>query len=570
MQNPTFQASNKRGLVQRMLSDGADTFAKKVRWVKKHIPFIERPEGFVAWATRGEKRPRRNPVRLKGGEETLAFARAVADAYAAAPLYDQEAIPSYEALAKSLEKTFKQLQSKVDVRFVEGQPYSNEKEMADAVKKTGILYISTDFNEHPFFTPEQNLKFRAVHDWYTHIATGSEFSQRGEIKAYNNQAKVTPRAALPALFTEVVGQAMYATVHGDFPEQKVAILKGFDYYNVGEGPAAPKKAGMSKNPASKSKAAHLRSLIAQAEAQGVATAAGRKKFSAMKARLEKMQQLDLGTMKTQIVLQKGQHLSKTEFRSALTPLFKKLGLTPSLAVEYTQDVLRNDDAIEKVGSGAVLVVRSVKGKEIADLLREKGWLTRNPAAATHVKRGAEHLEAAEELFFSGSKSARGPAANMRRADMIAALEHAAMGKQDLMDGGDKARVIEANGIIEAVSERLQLAPARKSSKGRRNPSSYADYTNNELRREIQSLKDYIKAGPPYDSPRNRSELDAAIEEAKSRGFAAAPLISKNPKAPVNKGHKYMVKNAKGVAVYLTTTLAEARKVVPKGGCIEKL
>jgi hypothetical protein len=39
---------------------------------------------------------------------------------------------------------------------------------------------------------------------------------------------------------------------------------------------------------------------------------------------------------------------------------------------------------------------------------------------------------------------------------------------------------------------------------------------------------------------------------------------------VNKGHKYMVKNAKGVAVYLTTTLAEARKVVPKGGCIEKL
>ena len=380
MQNPTFQASNKRGLVQRMLSDGADTFAKKVRWVKKHIPFIERPEGFVAWATRGEKRPRRNPVRLKGGEETLAFARAVADAYAAAPLYDQEAIPSYEALAKSIEKTFKQLQSKVDVRFVEGQPYSNEKEMADAVKKTGILYISTDFNEHPFFTPEQNLKFRAVHDWYTHIATGSEFSQRGEIKAYNNQAKVTPRAALPALFTEVVGQAMYATVHGDFPEQKVAILKGFDYYNVGEGPAAPKKASM-KTPAKKAP--------------------------------------------------------------------KK---------------------------------------------------SRNPTAATHVKRGAEHLEAAEELFFSGSKSARGPAANMRRADMIAALEHAAMGKQDLMDGGDKARVIEANGIIEAVSERLQLAPARK-----------------------------------------------------------------NPK-----GHNYMVKNAKGVAVYLTTTLAEARKVVPKGGCIEKL
>ena len=240
MNNPAFSAKTKKALVRRMVQDGATTFAKKVAWVKKHIPFIESPEGFVAWAVAGERR-KRNPVRLKGGAETLAFARAVADAYEAAPLFDEAAIPSYEALAKSLEKTYKQILSKVRVEFVEGQPYADEKEMSDAVKKSGVLYISTDFNVHPFFTPEQNLKFRAVHDWYTHIATGSEFSQRGEIKSYNAQAKVTPRAALPALFTEVVGQAMYATFHGNFPEQKVAILKGFDYYNVGEGPAAPKK-----------------------------------------------------------------------------------------------------------------------------------------------------------------------------------------------------------------------------------------------------------------------------------------------------------------------------------------
>ncbi len=181
----------------------------------------------------------KNPVRVKGGRESWEYAKAVADAYAAAPMYDKKAEPAYRALAQSIEKIFKQILSKVDVEFVAGQPYADDKELSEQVKKTGILYISTDFNEHPFFNAEQNLKFRAVHDWFSHIATGAEFSQRGELKAYNAQAKLTPQAALPALFTEVVGQAAYATTYGDFPPQKVAILPGFDYVNVGLGPAAP-------------------------------------------------------------------------------------------------------------------------------------------------------------------------------------------------------------------------------------------------------------------------------------------------------------------------------------------
>jgi hypothetical protein len=36
------------------------------------------------------------------------------------------------------------------------------------------------------------------------------------------------------LFTEVVGQACYNTVVGDFPPQKAAILHGFDYRRVGQ------------------------------------------------------------------------------------------------------------------------------------------------------------------------------------------------------------------------------------------------------------------------------------------------------------------------------------------------
>ena len=35
------------------------------------------------------------------------------------------------------------------------------------------------------------------------------------------------------MFTEVVGQASYFINYDEFPEQKIAILPGFDFDNVG-------------------------------------------------------------------------------------------------------------------------------------------------------------------------------------------------------------------------------------------------------------------------------------------------------------------------------------------------
>ena len=42
-----------------------------------------------------------------------------------------------------------------------------------------------------------------------------------------------PPKSYPALFTEVVGQACSFIVNGQFPEQKIALLPGFDYEKVG-------------------------------------------------------------------------------------------------------------------------------------------------------------------------------------------------------------------------------------------------------------------------------------------------------------------------------------------------
>jgi len=72
-----------------------------------------------------------------------------------------------------------------------------------------------------------------VHDILAHLAGSFDFSGRGEVAAYNRHAATVPPAALPALFTEVVGQSAVTERRGYFPEQKIAILPGFDYRRLG-------------------------------------------------------------------------------------------------------------------------------------------------------------------------------------------------------------------------------------------------------------------------------------------------------------------------------------------------
>lgn len=181
------------------------------------------------------------------------YAKCVANAYEDAPVYDKSAEPYWKALADSNDKLFKRLLSKVDVIFTSEHPkrdklkllgkdykliqhkdpYSSAKQMADDVKKNGRIMISADHSDHPIFSVEQNIIFRTVHDYIVHILGKKEFGLYGELQSYNLHAKMLPVKARPAAFTEIVGQVCWYDVFGGFPVQKVAILEGFDYVNVG-------------------------------------------------------------------------------------------------------------------------------------------------------------------------------------------------------------------------------------------------------------------------------------------------------------------------------------------------
>ena len=161
------------------------------------------------------------------------YANLVTEAYMKAPAFEERAVSSYKAMIPFIERMFKQIQSRVDVQFVDYDPYPSEVEMCQDAMKNRVLKIWTGGTEHPVFDPELNAKMRAVHDYMTHCQRDTSFTLPGEIAAFNSHMKTVPEAGRGALFTEVVGQAAYYINYGEFPEQKIVILKEFDKYNVG-------------------------------------------------------------------------------------------------------------------------------------------------------------------------------------------------------------------------------------------------------------------------------------------------------------------------------------------------
>lgn len=185
------------------------------------------------------------------------YRQLVAEAYKEAPSKDSTAVHHWNSLNMSNYTLFKRLLSKTEIvlvsenssldgkkmtlagkeyeiKKVDGEPYANQPEMRDSWKKSKQLMISIDYSDHPVFSVSDNVVFRCVHDFIVHVLGDHPFGDKGEIASYNLHAKLAPPNALPALFTEIVGQACYAVEYGSFPEQKIAVLEGFDYKEVGK------------------------------------------------------------------------------------------------------------------------------------------------------------------------------------------------------------------------------------------------------------------------------------------------------------------------------------------------
>lgn len=96
----------------------------------------------------------------------------------------------------------------VSVEVTHTDPYKSHDDMVkDLSVSRRLKVLSTEATGgHPFFSNEENDKFRAVHDAFGHAAIGRGFSRHGEEAAYHAHAQMYSPEALPALATETRGQ----------------------------------------------------------------------------------------------------------------------------------------------------------------------------------------------------------------------------------------------------------------------------------------------------------------------------------------------------------------------------
>lgn len=140
--------------------------------------------------------------------------RAIAAAYnslPAGPPKDGRAFYAYAAFLAEVNRQFAALP--LTVFWTQSEPYDSPDAMFRDIECKRWVTVFTGGDPHPFLTPEENARFRAVHDYYGHYAHGAKnrfgvemADPEGEFKAWRAHARMFSRDAVPALTAETLGQ----------------------------------------------------------------------------------------------------------------------------------------------------------------------------------------------------------------------------------------------------------------------------------------------------------------------------------------------------------------------------
>lgn len=157
----------------------------------------------------------------------------VAKAYDGLPNLDKSHLGHFAAMRDEVGKQHDFMTNRLGIKTqtVDHDPYSDVHDMVHDVNNNKTLKVMGTHvtGGHPFFSDEDNDKFRAVHDFFGHAATGRSFDRHGEQAAYLAHAQMFSPHALPALASETKGQNSSLIYNGSFGPQKVAVMPGQHY-----------------------------------------------------------------------------------------------------------------------------------------------------------------------------------------------------------------------------------------------------------------------------------------------------------------------------------------------------
>jgi hypothetical protein len=155
-----------------------------------------------------------------------------------------EVIASYKKLAEEVEDQFEFMTKdpdgpQINVKFVDEDPYqiddkpSSKLFMEDIVKNKQLqVYKTAEEQAHPILSSDINDKFRAVHDFFGHAASGRGVAKDGEEAAWISHSTMFTELARKAMTTETRGQNSWVNRYGldetgkpvKYAEQKAALL----------------------------------------------------------------------------------------------------------------------------------------------------------------------------------------------------------------------------------------------------------------------------------------------------------------------------------------------------------
>jgi len=115
---------------------------------------------------------------------------------------------AYRKIAQINEVRYEQIP--VPVIWTENDPYDDFQHMKNQVEKTGVFKVFSGGTHPDCMTREENIKGRAVHDWYGHLDAECDFSFTGEFTKWRHVRDAYPPECAPVLFAEVVGQVAAA------------------------------------------------------------------------------------------------------------------------------------------------------------------------------------------------------------------------------------------------------------------------------------------------------------------------------------------------------------------------
>lgn len=155
--------------------------------------------------------------------------RTIGRAYLSAPeRITPDVREAYARFAEQVDQQYGMLLRDVRVTFTDDDPYANSADLFEDIRSGHFrVYRTQPDQSHPVLTPDQNDRFRAVHDYYGHYRSGRGFDRHGEEAAWVCHSMMFAGVATRALTTETRGQTsafIYVNGGREFPPQKAILL----------------------------------------------------------------------------------------------------------------------------------------------------------------------------------------------------------------------------------------------------------------------------------------------------------------------------------------------------------